>query len=103
MYLANDLIQRSRIRQKGPPFWQLFKPHLEKCLTAMFGLQTGKLEAQQKLDILKVVDVWRQRKVYSKDFADRLHRKLVEESGLEHLSAANTHSNKSRIHTNDLK
>ena len=38
IYLANDLIQRSKIRQKGSHFWKLFQPLLEDTLINMFGL-----------------------------------------------------------------
>lgn len=59
IYLVNDLIQRSKIRQKTPPFYELFRPMLEETLVQILGLNAEKLEAQQKLEILKVVEVWR--------------------------------------------
>ena len=49
--------------------------------------------------------MWRQRKVYPRDFSQQLYRHLVEESGLEHMLAAQAAgaSSKKRIHTNELK
>jgi len=35
-----------------------------------------------------VVDVWRQRRVYPRDFSSKLYQRLFEESGLDHLLAA---------------
>ena len=75
-------------------------------MAAMFSSTeaTQQLEAQQKLEILKVVDVWRQRRVYQTEFVSRLHARLVEESGLKHLlSGQKAQSDRVRIHTSDLK
>ena len=83
LYLANDLIQRSKIKNQKPEFWTFFQQHLQEALTALFNPKTCKLDSQQKLDILKVIDVWRQREVYSAEFADPLYEKLIEMSGID--------------------
>ena len=83
LYLANDLIQRSKIKNQKPEFWTYFKDHLYEALTTLFDPKTCKLDSQQKLDILKVIDVWRSRSVYPAEVADPLYDKLVEQSGID--------------------
>ena len=70
MYLANDLIQRSKIKKIEPEFWKFFQDHLEEVLLRLFNPLETKLDSQQKFDLMKVIDVWRQRTVYPKDFVD---------------------------------
>ena len=83
IYLANDLIQRSKIKNQKPEFWSIFQPHLEEALTALLDVKSCKLDSQQKLDILKVIDVWKQRNVYPNEFVDPLYQKLLDQSGID--------------------
>ena len=83
IYLANDLIQRSKIKNQKPEFWSIFQPYLEEALTALLDVKSCKLDSQQKLDILKVIDVWKQRNVYPNEFVDPLYQKLLDQSGID--------------------
>ena len=101
IYLANDLIQRSKIKNQKPEFWTFFQEHLYEALTTLFSPKSCKLDTQQKIDILKVVDVWRQREVYPVEFAESIYNKLVEQSGIDVSFLHNQKSKK--IKTSNLK
>ena len=75
--------QRSKIKNQKPEFYNFFQEHLDGALSALFDQKTCKLDSQQKLDILKVIDVWRSRNVYPNEFVDPLYNKLLEQSGID--------------------
>lgn len=71
VYLANDLIQRSKIKG-NTNFWQIFKPELTQTLERLM-LKVNAIDSQA---ILKVVDVWKNRQVYDDEFLSTLKTKI---------------------------
>jgi regulator of Ty1 transposition protein 103 len=71
IYLANDLIQRSKIKGTTD-FWLLFKPTLSPVLSKLM-MRTTAIESQA---ILKVIEVWQNRQVYEEDFLQGLKDKI---------------------------
>ena len=67
VYLANDLIQRSKI-SGHTGFHAKFQP----ILPSVFDRLMTKINAIDESSIKKVIDVWRNRKVYPKEFLDSL-------------------------------
>lgn len=67
----------------------------------MFSPKTCKLTSHQKLDILKVIDVWRSRCVYPAEFAEEIYNKLMELSGID-AGILQKHKSK-KIRTSDLR
>jgi len=50
-----------------------------------------------KLDILKVVEVWRSRKVYTKEFTDSLFDVLIKTTDIQHSEIIKSRRNKLRV------
>lgn len=86
VYLANDLIQKSKHKQKKGQtvtldYCKAFEPHLQEVLTVLFEiLGTENVEIQTA--ILKVIQVWQTRSVYPEAMLAELQQTLMDKSGL---------------------
>jgi hypothetical protein len=96
IYLANDLIQKSMIKRKkhksddkaifNDLHEALAPPRITNVLTQLFTMLKESetyLQNEQQLctSVLKVVSVWKARKVYNEDALVQLQKKLTEIQG----------------------
>ena len=81
VYLANDLIQRSKIKGTTE-FWTLFKP----ALAPVFQKLLLKATAIDSQGIIKVIEVWKNRQVYDADFLVTLQQPIQSVEDVEEPS-----------------
>ena len=73
LYLANDLIQRSKIKKQSD-FHSKFKPHLPHVFSR---LVSEGITAINQQSISKIIDVWANRDVYPKEVLEGLQATLT--------------------------
>lgn len=83
VYLANDVIQNAR--KKWPLFLEQFQPVLDKG----FGYAARHVDPATLYSIQRVIEVWRQRKVFSNDFINKLNYAISSNLSKEMLAQFN--------------
>ena len=78
IFLANELIQKSLIAgETAPNFNELFRPILHPSLNALFEqLGEGEAYLKEKVDVIRVVGVWEERKIYDDEYMKDLKESI---------------------------
>ena len=99
IYLGNDLIQKSMIKAKQDPeasfnnfHSALAPPRVNEVFTLLFKIIYSPAVQDQALhstkQILKVIGVWKNRKVYDSDQVEALEKELQDIAGINKEQAA---------------
>ena len=80
LFLANDILQKCKLSSQNPKsFLKQFEEHLREAIKIIADSKQDQL----KDEIKKILHIWRERKIYPKDYLKELQTLLMDQERLE--------------------